>query len=84
MAKRLTNADVGRLAVSHDPGNQSVIFYERLEAKMKNRKRQRENRRLKHKEERLDKYDGWGHKDLTPYNTIRQIVSNGKAEIALK
>lgn len=51
---------------------------------MKNRKRQRENRRLKHKEESLEKYDGWGHKDLTPYNAIRQIVSNGKAEIVLK
>ena len=84
MAKHLTNADVGRLAVSRDPGNQSVIFYERLEAGMKNRKRQRENRRFKHKEERLEKYDGWGHKDLTPYNAIRQIESNGKAEIVLR
>lgn len=51
---------------------------------MKNRKRQRENRRLKHKEDILSKYDSWGYKDLTPYNAIKQIESNGNAEIALK
>lgn len=51
---------------------------------MKNRKRQRENRRLKHKEEVLSKYGSWGYKDLTPYNAIRQIESNGKVTIALK
>ena len=51
---------------------------------MKNRKRQRENRRLKHKDEQISKYNVYGYKDLTPYNAIRQIESNGKAEIALK
>ena len=51
---------------------------------MKNRKKQRENRRLKHQEERIEKYSGWGYKDLTPYNAIRQIESHGKANIALK
>lgn len=51
---------------------------------MKNRRRQRENRRRKHAEELLAKESGYGHKDLTPYNAVRLIASKGKAEIALR
>jgi hypothetical protein len=40
---------------------------------MKNRKRQRENR----KEEKLDKTNHTGVKDLTPYNAVR-LMRSGK------
>lgn len=51
---------------------------------MKNRKRQRENRKLKHKEEMLDKRNGCGFKDLTAYNAVLQIKTNNKANIVLR
>lgn len=51
---------------------------------MKNRERQRKNRKLKHKEERIGKKDYCGVKDLTIYNTVEQIRTGGKAAIALK
>lgn len=51
---------------------------------MKDRKRQRANRRLKHHEEMIDRHSGYGCKDLTPYNAVLQIRTNGKADIALK
>ena len=49
--------------------------------KTKDRKRQRLNRRLKHKEELLDKKNDLGVKDLTAYNAVKQMVTNGKASI---
>lgn len=51
---------------------------------MKDRRRQRKKRKLKHHEELLDKNSGRGFKDLTPYNAVRRMKSNGKSEIALK
>ena len=51
---------------------------------MKDRKRQRENRRLKHKEELIDRRNNCGVKDLTAYNAVHQIKTNGKAAIVLK
>ena len=51
---------------------------------MKNRIKQRANRKLKVAEERLDKRNHYGNKDLTAYNAVQQIRTNGKAEIALK
>jgi hypothetical protein len=51
---------------------------------MRSRKRQRANRRLRVKEESLDKHNHYGNKDLTAYNAVQQIRTNGKAEIALK
>ena len=51
---------------------------------MKDRKRQRANRKLKHREEILDKHSGYGYKDLTPYNAVLKIKTDGKAQIALK
>ncbi len=51
---------------------------------MKNRIKQRANRKLKTMEERLDKRNHYGNKDLTAYNAVQQIRRNGKAEIALR
>ena len=51
---------------------------------MKNRIKQRVNRKLKEQEARLDKRNHFGNKDLTAYNAVQQIRTNGKAEIALK
>lgn len=51
---------------------------------MKDRKRQRENRRLKHKEEAIDRRNACGVKDLTAYNAVLQIKTKGKAEIVLR
>ena len=51
---------------------------------MKDRKRQRENRRLKNKEELIDWSNNCGVKDLTAYNAVLQIKTNGKAEIVLR
>ena len=48
---------------------------------MKNRERQRANRRLRHREELLDKKKSMGAKDLTAYNAVKQIVTNGNASI---
>lgn len=51
---------------------------------MKNRRKQRANRKLKPKEELLDRYNAYGVKDLTAYNAVRQIMTGGKAAIVLK
>ena len=51
---------------------------------IKSRERQRANRKLRHKEELLDKKNDVGVKDLTAYNAVKQMVTNGKAAIALK
>ena len=51
---------------------------------MKNRDRQRKNRKMKHKEERIDKRNAYGAKDLTAYNTVEQIRTGGRVAIALK
>lgn len=51
---------------------------------MKDRKRQRENRRLKRKEELIDRRNNCGVKDLTAYNAVLQIKTNGKAAIVLR
>lgn len=50
---------------------------------LKDRKRQRENRRIKQREERIDKRNDCGVQDLTAYNAVRQIMTNGKANIVL-
>ncbi len=48
------------------------------------RTQQRANRRKKHHEEKLERRNCCGIKDLTPYNAVQQIRTNGKAEIALR
>lgn len=48
---------------------------------MKNRERQRANLRLRYREELLDKKNSMGAKDLTAYNAVKQIVTNGNASI---
>jgi len=51
---------------------------------IKTRERQRANRKIKHKEKLLDKKNDLGIKDLTAYNAVKQMVTNGKVEIALR
>ena len=51
---------------------------------MKDRKRQRKNRKLKHHEEALDRRSSTGYKDLTPYNAVLKMKTNGKSEIVLE
>ena len=51
---------------------------------MKNRIRQRVNRKIKMQEERLEKRNNCGIKDLTAYNSGEQIRTKGKAEIVLR
>ena len=51
---------------------------------MKNRTKQRANSKLKEMEERLDKRNHYGNKDLTAYNAVQQIRTKGKAEITLR
>ena len=51
---------------------------------MKNRIKQRANLKMKLQEERLDKHNHYGNKDLTAYNAVQQIRTKDKAAIALK
>lgn len=51
---------------------------------IKNRIRQRANRKLKRKEELLDKKNGHGVTDLTAYNAVKQIVTQGKSTLVLR
>ena len=51
---------------------------------MKNRTKQRANRKMKEMEEHLDKRNHYGNKDLTAYNAVQQIRTKGKAEITLR
>ena len=50
---------------------------------MKSRTKQRENRKLKKAEELLNKRNDFNVKDLTAYNAVLQIKTNGKATIVL-
>lgn len=51
---------------------------------MKDRKRQRENRKMKKVEEVISKRNDFGIKDLTAFNAVMQIKTNGKAAIMLR
>lgn len=52
---------------------------------MTSKERRRANRRRKHEREAmLEMRNMCGNKDLTPYNAILQMRTNGKAEIRLK
>lgn len=58
---------------------------------VRDRKRQRANHKLKvererrqRQEELLDRRNDCGVKDLTAYNAVLQIKTNGKADIALR
>lgn len=51
---------------------------------MRNRQKQRELRKKRRQEEALDKRNGCGIKDLTAYNAVMQIKTNGKSTIALR
>lgn len=51
---------------------------------MRNRQKQRELRRAQRKESMIDKRNSCGVKDLTAYNALLQIRTNGKANIVLR
>lgn len=57
----------------------AVYFFSEEAMNLKDRKRQRENRRIKQREKLIDKRNDCGVKDLTAYNAVRQIMTNGKA-----
>ena len=40
-------------------------------------------KRLKHREEALDRRNSYGTKDLTPYNAVLKIRTNGKSNIVV-
>ena len=65
------------------PANDRITgcFYKKKVSGMKSRERQRANRRLRHREELLDKKNCMGAKDLTAYNAVKQIVTNGNVPI---
>ena len=51
---------------------------------MRDRKKQRANRRIRHREQLLEKRDLCGVKDLTPYNAVLRMKKGKDATIALK
>lgn len=51
---------------------------------MKNRARQRANRKQRQREERIDKRNAYGAKDLTAYNAVQQLRTRGRASIAFR
>lgn len=57
----------------------AVYIFSEETMNLKDRKRQRENRRIKQREKLIDKRNDCGVKDLTAYNAVRQIMTNGKA-----
>ena len=50
---------------------------------MKDRKRQRENRRWKHREEGLEKTNIFGIKDMTAYNAVQRMRLGRMAVVKL-
>lgn len=48
---------------------------------MKSRKKQRENRRMKAKEEKIEFRNAYGYKDPTPYLAVRNIMATQKNRI---
>ena len=52
--------------------------------KVKNRERQRDNRRKKHQETSLDTRNGFGAYDLTAYNAVNRIRCDKKIDIVLR
>lgn len=51
---------------------------------MRSRKKQRENRKLKAKEEKIEFSNMYGYKDPTPYLAIRNIVAKQTTESVQK
>lgn len=51
---------------------------------MRNRHKQRELRKQQRRKENLEKRNSCGVKDLTAYNALMQIKTNGKSDIVLR
>ena len=82
MRAHFSFADVNQERLFPAPAG-AVYIFQKEAMNLKDRKRQRENRRIKQREERIDKRNDCGVKDLTAYNAVRQIMTNGKANIVL-
>ena len=74
---------IGEIVPRNDRG-QSALREIKGGNGMKDRKKQRMNRKVKHKEEMIDKRNSFGNRDLTPYNAVLQMRTKDKAAIALK
>lgn len=85
LSKRISfnanTADVSHSAVSRTAEGEVYLPHRRLA--MKDRRRQRENRRLKHREEGLEKRNTYGVKDLTAYNAVQRIRLGRRAMVKL-
>ena len=51
---------------------------------MKNREKQRENRRKKYREEAIERHNNCGVKDLTAFNAVNRIIKGDKTPITLR
>lgn len=76
-----SSADVSRKRRFPASREESICFERR--AAMKDRERQRANRRLKHKEEGLEKKNIFGVKDMTAYNAVQRIRLGRRAALKL-
>ncbi len=65
------------------PASREESFCIERRCTMKDRKRQRENRRRKHREEGLEKKNIFGVKDMTAYNAVQRIRIGGRATLKL-
>ena len=74
--------DVDLKVVSHAPVK-GEVYPNIWGENMKSRTKQRENRKLKKAEELLNKRNEFNVKDLTAYNAVLQIKTNGKAASVL-
>ena len=61
-------------------GTQGVVYLKSGErsSRMKSRKKQRENRRMKPKDEKIEFRNAYGYKDPTPYLAVRNIMATQK------
>ena len=61
-------------------GPRGVVYLKSGErsSRMKSRKKQRENRRIKAKEGKIEFRNAYGYKDPTPYLAVRNIMATQK------
>ena len=72
------------LVISREISAKGVVCPKLGGRDMRNRRKQRELRKAQRKEAMIDKRNSCGVKDLTAYNALLQIRTNGKANIVLR
>ena len=63
------------------PARPKGVVYPKIKersSRMKSRKKQRENRRMKAKEEKIEFRNMYGYQDPTPYMAVRNIMAAQK------